>query len=132
MRLFFAHALFFLAAWTVVIKYLFPLAWALHEGVPAGTYVFADLWPVVHVWLGYSLMHWRRWTFPAAAVIAAAEIAIVSAKFAVFLSAPEWTIWRTNWFINKIFVLACFVLLFGWLLRHAGSAVFRRTGSAAG
>ena len=43
------------------------------------------------------------------------EIAIVVTKFVVFLSAPQWDIWRTNWFINKVFVLACFVLLLGYL-----------------
>ena len=132
MRQFFAHALFILAAWTVVIKYLFPLSRAFHEGLPAGTYVFADFWPVVHVWLGWSLLHWGRSTFAAAAAIALAEIGIVSAKFALFLAAPEWTIWRTNWFINKIFVLACFILLLGWLLCHAGDPEFRRTGRISG
>jgi hypothetical protein len=128
MRQFFAHALFILAAWTVVIKYLFPLAWALHEGLPAGTYVTADLWPVVHVWLGWSLLNWGRSTFAAAAAISVAEIGVVLVKFALFLAAPQWTIWRTNWFINKIFVLACFILLLGWLLRHSGAPDFRRTG----
>jgi len=48
-----------------------------------------------------------------------AEIVIIVTKFVLFLEAPQWTIWRTNWFINKLFVLACFVLLLGWLLVNA-------------
>ena len=39
-------------------------------------------------------------------------------KFFLFLSAPEWTIWRTNWFINKIFVLTCFTLLLSYFLAN--------------
>jgi len=94
---FFAHFLFILAAWTLVIKYVFPIAYALQYGLPAWTFINLDLWPVVHVWLGWSLV-------------------IIVSKFAIFLSAPEWTIWRTNWFVNKIFVLSCFVMLLTWLL----------------
>ena len=116
MRTFLAHFLFILAAWTVVIKYLFPLAYALSEGKPAGSYVFLDFWPLVHVWVGWSLLHWNRFTFALALTVSIAEIGIVVTKFVLFLAAPEGTIFRTNWFINKIFVLACFVLLLGWLL----------------
>ena len=116
MRSFLAHFLFILAAWTVVIKYLFPMAYALAQGAPIGSHVFVDFWPVVHVWVGWSLLHWNRWTFRLALVVSVAEIVIIVTKFVLFLEAPEWTIWRTNWFINKLFVLACFVLLLGWLL----------------
>ena len=66
-----------------------------------------------------ALLHWRRYTFFAALGVSIVEIAIVVTKFALFLSAPEWNIWRTNWFINKLFVLACFVLLFGYLIANA-------------
>jgi len=113
---FFAHFLFILAAWTLVIKYVFPVAFAIHHGLPAGSHVYLDLWPVIHVWLGWSLLHWQRYTLWFAAGISVAEIVIIVSKFALFLAAPEWTIWRTNWFINKIFVLSCFVMLLTWLL----------------
>jgi hypothetical protein len=119
---FFAHFLFILAAWTVVIKYAFPIAYAAAEGVPLGTYVYPDLWPVVHVALGWSLLHWGRYTYGFALVVSVAEIAIVAAKFALFLASPEWTIWRTNWFINKLFVLACFVLLLIYLIALRAAA----------
>ncbi len=124
---FFAHFLLILAAWTVVIKYLFPIAYALAEGQPAGTYVFLDFWPLVHVWVAWSLLHWNRWTFALAVIVSIVEIAIIVTKFALFLSAPEWTIWRTNWFINKLFVLSCFVWLLGYLVINA-----RRLSSASG
>jgi hypothetical protein len=115
---FFAHFLFILAAWTLVIKYIFPMSYALVEGVPILTYVYWDFWWVVHIWLGWSLLHWRRYTYAATLGISVAEIVIIVTKFVSFLSAPQWTIWRTNWFINKIFVLTCFVLLLSYCLAN--------------
>ena len=119
MRIFLAHFLFILAAWTVVIKYLFPVAHALAYGDPIGSQVYLDLWPIAHVAVGWSLLNWQRWTFGLALTVSVVEIVIVASKFVLFLQAPEWTIWRTNWFVNKIFVLACFVLLLTWLLANA-------------
>jgi hypothetical protein len=92
MSRFFAHFLFLLAAWTLVIKYIFPVAYALNAGEPALTHVMWDFWWVAHIWLGWALIKRPRYT------------------------APQWDIWRTNWFINKCFVLACFILLLGYLL----------------
>ncbi|UCD67380.1 MAG: hypothetical protein JSW48_11080 [Betaproteobacteria bacterium] len=121
MNRFFANFLFILAAWTIVIKYLFPIAYAIDSDLPLGTHVYLDFWPVVHMVLGWSLLHWRRYTFEFAVAVSIAEIVIIISKFVVFLAAPEWTIWRTNWFINKIFVLSCFVMLLTWLLLNASS-----------
>ena len=115
---FFAHFLFILAAWTVLIKYVFPIGYAIQNELPWSTHVYPDLWPLVHVWLGWSLLNWRRYTFEFAVGVSIAEIAIIVTKFVLFLSAPEWTIWRTNWFINKIFVLSCFVMLLTYLLTN--------------
>ncbi len=108
---FLAHFLFVLAAWTVTIKYAFPIAYALWEGSPITSYIYWDFWWVVHIWLGWSLLHWKRYTFALAMVVSMAEIVIIVVKLANFLAAPEWTIWTTNWFINKLFVLACFCLM---------------------
>jgi len=119
MLTFLGHFLYVLAAWTVTIKYLFPIGYALGEGVPLHTYVLWDLWWAVHLWLGWALLHWQRYTFTLGMVVSLAEIAIVVTKLILFLAAPEWTIWRTNWFINKLFVLACFVLLLGYLSVNA-------------
>lgn len=119
MLTFLGHFLYVLAAWTVTIKYLFPIGYALGEGVPLDTYVLWDLWWGVHLWVGWALLHWQRYTFALGMVLSLAEIAIVVTKLILFLAAPQWTIWRTNWFINKLFVLACFVLLLGYLTVNA-------------
>jgi hypothetical protein len=116
---FFAHFLFILAAWTLVIKFIFPVAFALAEGAPLGRYVMLDFWWVAHIWLGWALLTQPRYTYALALVVAVVEIIIIVTKFALFLPAPEWTIWRTNWFINKCFVLACFVGLLCYLLTSA-------------
>jgi len=108
---FLAHFLFVLATWTVFIKYLFPIAFAMAEGEPLTRWIYWDLWPVAHVWLGWALLSRPPWTLALAIAMAAVEIAIITTLFWLFLSDPEWSIWRSNWFVNKVFVLACFVLV---------------------
>lgn len=115
---FLADFLFVLAGWTLVIKYIFPMAYALGEGVPLLTYVMWDFWWVVHIWLGWALIRRPRYALALALVVSVVEIAIVVTKFVLFLAEPQWDIWHTNWFINKCFVLACFILLFGCLCRR--------------
>ena len=124
---FLADSLFVLAAWTLVIKYVFPVAYALNEGVPFLTYVMWDFWWVAHIWLGWALIARPRYTFALALVTSVVEIVIVVTKFVVFLSEPQWDIWHTNWFINKCFVLACFILLLGCMFRNRGEFT-RATG----
>ena len=51
-----------------------------------------------------------------ALVVAVLEVGIVVTKLILFLGEPEWTIWTTNWFVNKLFVLGCFALMLGHLL----------------
>jgi hypothetical protein len=119
MNKFFAHFLFIVAAWTLVIKYIFPAAYALGYGEPLGTYIFWDFWWVAHIWLGWALLTQPRYVYGLALLVSVVEIIIIVTKFALFLPAPEWTIWRTNWFINKCFVLTCFIGLLGYLLRYA-------------
>lgn len=115
---FLAHMLFLIAAWTVFIKYLFPAAFALAEGIEWHTYIYWDLWPFAHVWLGWALLARPRYTRALAIGMAVVEIAIIVTLFAIFLADPEWSIWRTNWFVNKVFVLVCFVLMLYVALRH--------------
>lgn len=115
MRTFLAHFLILLAAWTVTIKFLFPVAFALAEGAPLASYIYWDFWWVVHLWLAWALLRRPPYTIALALGVAVVEIAIIVTKFAFFLAAPEWTIWTTNWFINKLFVLACFCLMLPWL-----------------
>ena len=116
MTIFLAHFLFVLAAWTVVVKYLFPVGYALAQGIDPATHVYLDFWPVVHVWLGWALLARPRYTYALALAVAVLEIGIVVTKFVLFLDEPQWTIWTTNWFVNKLFVLGCFSLMLGHLL----------------
>ena len=118
MTRFLAHFLFILAAWTLTIKYAFPIAWAMNEGAPLLSYVWWDFWWVAHIWLGWALLARPGYLYPFALVVALVEIAIVVTKFVLFLGAPEWTIWTTNWFVNKVFVLAVFTIMLGHMALH--------------
>lgn len=114
MRTFLAHFLILLAAWTLTIKFLFPIAFALAAGSPLLTHVYWDFWWVIHLWLAWALLRSPPYTTALALGVSVVEIAIIVTKFALFLSAPEWDIWTTNWFINKLFVLACFCLMLAY------------------
>lgn len=111
MTTFIAHFLILLSAWTLLIKFVFPVSMALAEGVGVGTYIYWDFWWVAHLWLAYALLRPQSYTFMLAVGVSMVEIIIVVGKFMLFLPDPDWTIWTTNWFINKVFVLACFCLL---------------------
>lgn len=115
---FLAHFLIILSVWTVVIKYLFPIAYAAAHGLPLSTHVFWDLWPLAHIWLAWALLRWQPYTSLLAITMSAIEIVIIVTLFQRFLSGPDpqWTIWRTNWFINKVFVVSCFFLILGTFL----------------
>jgi len=115
---FLAHFLLLLAAWTLTIKFAFPIAFAIWEGAPPLSHIYWDFWWVAHLWLAWALLNWRRYTYALAMVVSVVEIGIIVTKFWLFLDNPVWDIWATNWFINKIFVLACFVLMFGYFARH--------------
>ena len=116
MTLFFIHYLVILAAWTLVIKFIFPISYAILEEVSWSTYVMWDFWWVAHLWLAWAFLVQWRYLYPFAYIISVLEILIISFKFYVFLGNPDWTIWTANWFINKIFVLSCFLLIFGYLV----------------
>jgi hypothetical protein len=115
---FLAHMLFVLAAWSVFIKYLFPIAFALAEGVGLDSYIYWDFWPVAHVWLGWALLARPCYTRKLAIAMSIVEIGIIVTLFSIFLADPEWSIWRTNWFVNKVFVISCFVLVLYAALRY--------------
>lgn len=108
---FLAHYLFFLAAWTLFIKYLFPVAYALAYGESWSSHIYWDAWPIAHLWLGWALLARPRYTWALALAMSAMEIGIIASKFAWFLADPEWDIWRVNWFVNKVFVLMGFILV---------------------
>ena len=113
---FFAHFLFVLAARTLVIKFAFPFAFAWYEGTPLDTYIMWDFWWVIHLWLGWAVLSWQRYTYALAVSVSVVEITIISVKLKVFLGDPSWTIWTANWFTNKLFVITCFVLMLGYFV----------------
>jgi len=108
---FLAHLLFILAAWTLFIKYLFPIGFALAYGEAWTSRIYWDLWPLAHIWLGWALLARPGYTRALAVGMSVVEILIISNFLFNFLADPDWSIWRTNWFVNKVFVLACFVLV---------------------
>ena len=63
------------------------------------------------MWLGYTLLTRPKYLLQFVLVVSVAEIGIVAAKFIFFFSDPVWTVWSMNWFVNKVFVVVCFVLL---------------------
>ncbi len=113
---FFAHWLIILAAWTLVIKFIFPITYDAAYGHSLGTHIYWDFWWVVHLWLAYALLSWQRYTYMLAIIVSVVEIVIILIKFYAFFQAPDWTLWQTNWFINKVFVIACFILMLGYFL----------------
>ena len=113
---FLANLLFILAAWTLFIKYLFPIGFSLAYGEPLTKYIYWDLWPIAHIWLGWALLTRPNYTRMLAIGMSIIEIAIICTLFAWFLAEPDWSIWRTNWFVNKAFVLSCFALILGTAL----------------
>jgi hypothetical protein len=130
MSRFLAHWLILLAAWTLVIKFIFPIAYDATYGHPIGTNIYWDLWWVAHLWLAWALFNRPSYTYPLALGVSVVEIIIIVTKFYLFFQAPVWTIWQTNWFINKVFVLACFVVMLGYLLIKRSSFGLDRPGLA--
>ncbi len=116
MNRFLAHWLILLAAWTLVIKFIFPITYDAAYDHPLGTHIYWDFWWIIHLWLAWSLLNWRAYTYPFALVVSVVEIAIIVIKFALFFDQPDWSLWQTNWFINKLFVLACFITLLAHLM----------------
>jgi hypothetical protein len=113
-----------MATWTLVIKYLAPILYAVSEraaGRPIeGVPVMWDFWWVAHLALAFLL--WRRHPRARSAgiVIAVAEIVIVTVKFVIYLRRPDLSFWRLLWFTNKVYVLAFFIVLLTVLLRRRG------------
>ncbi len=104
---FLAHLFLVLVAWTIFIKYLFPIGFALAGNEAWTTYIYWDLWPLAHLWLAWALLAQPRYTHLLAVGMAVVEIAIITVLFIGFLSDPEWSIWRTNWFVNVCADLLC-------------------------
>jgi hypothetical protein len=112
-----------MAVWTLVIKFLAPLLWAVAEragGREAVAPVMWDFWWVAHLALALLLWRRHRWAWSFGIGVAVVEIAIVAAKFFVYLrglQAPDLSFWRLLWFTNKVYVLGFFLVFLPLLLR---------------
>ncbi len=126
MRIFIAHWLILLAAWTLVIKFVFPLVFDAAYDHSVGTHIYWDFWWVIHLWLAYALYTKPGYLWRFAVVVSVIEIGIIVIKFYQFLLQPDWTVWQTNWFINKVFVLSCFVVLLVYCLFRREQLLFAR------
>src|SRR5262245_37658896 len=111
---FLAHFLVILVAWTLTIKFLFPLAYDLMYRVPIGTHIYWDFWWIIHLYLAFILINWRTYSWNIAVCVSVVEISIIVIKFLLFLHQPDWTIWSVNWFVNKLFVLTCFSIMLSY------------------
>ena len=113
----FGRLLYFFAAWTLLIKYVLPVAWALSRKEPLSAYIFFwDAWWLAHLGVGWGLCRRRKvWLW--ALFLSLAEIAIIGVKFVRFIRTPDLDFWHANWFVNKLFLLVYFIVLLGWLLK---------------
>lgn len=99
-----------------MIKFIFPWVFDAAYGHPPGTHLYWDFWWVIHLWLAWALYQKPGYLWWFAIGVSVIEIAIIVTKFVLFFQQPDWNLWQTNWFINKVFVLACFVVLLLWCL----------------
>jgi len=114
----FGNLLYFFAAYTLTIKYVLPVGWAVAKELPLTTYIyFWDAWWIAHIIVGHGLMHRRRKILIWAFLLSVAEIIIIMIKFGMFYQAPNLSFWHLNWLVNKCFLLVYFWVLLIWLMR---------------
>ncbi len=108
---FLAAWLFLIAAWTILIKFIFPIIYSINYNESVFSFIMWDFWWIAHIWLGYSLLNISSYTFYGGVIISIFELFIILIKLYWFFLSPEWSIWNTNWMINKIMVLILFVFI---------------------
>jgi len=119
---FLCFSLMFAAVATVFIKYLFPMAFALAYDQALLANVQWDLWPIIHFWLGWSLMQHKPYALNVALLVTVVEIAFSGFRLAMFFANPEWTIWNANWMINEALCASIFVAL--WFTAWSRPEIF--------
>jgi hypothetical protein len=110
-----------MATWTLLIKYLAPIVWAVAEhaaGQDAVAPIMWDLWWVAHLALAWLLWHRHPQARNAGLAVAAAEIVIVTVKFVDYARHPDLSFWRLLWLTNKVYVLLFFVWFLCALIRR--------------
>lgn len=93
---FLAHLFVILVAWTLFIKYLFPIGFALASNEGWATYIYWDLWPVAHLWLAWALLARPWYTRMLAIGMSVVEILIITTLFIWFLAEPVWLVRLLN------------------------------------
>ena len=109
-----------MATWTLVIKYVAPLLWALSEtlaGRHAAAPIMWDFWWVAHLALARLIYLRQPVMWAAGTIIASVEILIVAVKLALYFRAPDFTFWNLLWLTNKMYVLVFFVWFLLLLMR---------------
>ena len=107
-----------IALWTILIKFIFPVIYALNYGESFSKFIMWDFWWMAHLWLGWSFLNISNKTYYLGLLICFSELIIILYKLYDFFETPNWTIWDTNWMINKTFVLILFLLITLILLRN--------------
>ena len=117
-RVLFGKILYFFAAYTVAIKYILPVSWALIQRVPLASYIyFWDAWWIAHLLVGHGLKAGKKGIWPWAFLLSAVEIIIITVKFFFYYKNPNFDFWHLNWFVNKSLMLVFFWVLIAWLFR---------------
>ena len=114
---YFAYGLIFLISWTVGLKYMAPILWAIKQKTNLAHWIVWDAWPLAHLAVVYLFLKGRKagWLF--ALAVAVAELFIIFWKLRVYFISPNPDFWRVQWAINKTVLLAYFLLMLFWLLK---------------
>lgn len=114
----FGLGLYFFAAFTLMIKYVFPVTWAFYKGAPLTAFIyFWDAWWIAHLYVGRGFLKRQKGVWRWALLLTVAEILIIAVKLLAFTRAPVLDFWRLSWFVNKSLMLVFFLWLFSWLLK---------------
>ncbi|MDX2227648.1 MAG: hypothetical protein SFY92_11240 [Verrucomicrobiae bacterium] len=122
----YAVVLLMFVVWSVVIKYINPLCWSWAQYRLTGHFpappIMLDLWPVAHLWLAAWFWTRHRLAWPLGLAVSGIEIVVILVKFAGFYMDPaqarttapaDFDFFMTqNWFVNKLALLALFVVMF--------------------
>lgn len=120
-RTFAVFGLVVMATWTIVIKFVAPILYAVSEraaGREVTMPIMWDFWWVAHLVLARTIWIGHRRARAASFAVAGAETAIVVVKLAQWLAHPDLSFWRLLWFTNKVYVLAFFIVLLAILYRR--------------
>lgn len=115
----YGQLLYFFAGYTVTIKYVLPVGWAVIQRVAWTRYIyFWDAWWIFHLAVGFGLQQGKKGTWYWALALTLAELVIIAVKLSMYVMDPISSFWHINWLVNKslLFVYFCFLLV--WALRR--------------